>query len=274
VALPSPAPDSTALVTGASAGIGREFARALAARGHGVTLVARRADRLEELAAELSEAHGIRAEAVPTDLADADERARLANEIEKRGLTVEVLVNNAGFGIYVPFAESNREHELQQVRVLVEAVIDLNARYVPAMVKRGRGAIVNLSSTAGFQPLPGNGTYAASKAFVLMHSEALHDEVMRRGVTVTAVCPGPVPTEFQEQSEPLFAERLPKLLWTEPEEVAEASLRAVEQGKRTVIPGGIAVRAFFGPNHMAPSGVALPIARRIMSRELDRGDPR
>jgi short-subunit dehydrogenase len=273
MALPSPAPDSTALVTGASAGIGREFARALAARGHGVTLVARRADRLEALAAELSEAHGIRAEAVPADLADAGERARLADEIEKRGLTVEVLVNNAGFGIYVPFAYSSHERELQQVRLLVEAVVDLNSRYVRGMVERGRGAIVNLSSTAGFQPLQGNGTYAACKAFVLMHSEALHDEVRRRGVTVTAVCPGPVASEFQEQSEPLFADRLPKLLWKNPEDVVKASLRAVERGQRTVIPGFV-VRAFFGPNRMMPSALSLPVTRRMFSRELERGDAR
>ncbi len=270
MALPSPNPESTALVTGASAGIGRELARGLAARGHAVTLVARRRDRLDELARELGDRHGARADVVAADLADENERDRLANEIDGLGLTVEVLVNNAGFGIYRPFAASDRERELQQVRLLVEAVVDLNARYVPGMVERGRGAVLNMSSTAGFQPLPGNGTYSACKSFVLYHSETLHEEVRPRGVTVTAVCPGPVETEFQETSEPLFMERMPKFLNREPGPVAEETLRAVEAGKRTVVPGGAAVRAFFTPNRMAPSSLALPVARQLMARELKR----
>ena len=175
MALPTPRPESTALVTGASSGIGSEFARGLAARGHGVTLVARRRDRLERLAGELAERHSIRTEVIDADLAEPQERDRLAAEVERHGLTVEILVNNAGFGIYVPFAESDRQRELQQVRLLVEAVVDLDARYAPAMVDRGRSAIVNVASTVGFQPLPGNGTYAASKSFVLFHSESLHE---------------------------------------------------------------------------------------------------
>lgn len=270
VALPAPDPQGTALVTGASAGIGRELARGLASRGHGVTLVARRADRLEALAGELADRHGIRAEAIAADLSNASERERVAGEIERRGLTVEVLVNNAGFGIYRPFADSNRERELEQVRLLVEAVIDLDARYVPGMVERGRGAVMNVASTAGFQPLPGNGTYSASKSFVLFHTESLHEELRGSGVTVTAVCPGPVETEFQETSEPLFIERMPKQVQRGPEQVAAEALDAVERGKRTVVPGGFAVRAFFGPNRVAPAALTLPVARWVMSRELRR----
>ena len=257
-------------MTGASAGIGRELARGLAARGHGVTLVARRADRLEQLVAELGDRHGVRAESIAADLADAAERDRLAAEVEARGLTVEVLVNNAGFGIYRAFTDSDRERELQQVRVLVEAVVDLNARYVPGMVQRGRGAVINVASTAGFQPLPGNGTYSAAKSFVLFHSETLNEEVRDRGVTVTAVCPGPVATEFQETSEPLFMARVPRFLQTTPEPVADDALRAVEAGKRTVVPGGATVSAFFKPNRLVPSWLVLPVARRLMSREIDR----
>jgi short-subunit dehydrogenase len=270
MALPPPQPDSTALVTGASSGIGSELARGLAARGHGVTLTARRAERLEELASELSSKHGVRAEVVPADLADTPDRDRLAAEIAERGLTVEVLVNNAGFGIYRAFADNDRERELQQVRLLVEAVVDLDARYVPGMAERGRGAIINVSSTAGFQPLPGNGTYAAAKSFVLYHSEALHEELRDRGVTVTALCPGPVRSEFQDTSEPVFSEKLPGFVWRRPDEVAEEALQAAEQGKRTVVPGGLPVRLAFGPNRMAPPALALPIARRLMSGELER----
>lgn len=272
MALPPPAAGSTALVTGASSGIGRELARGLAERGHGVTLVARRIERLRELASELRDAHGVRAEALAADLADPAERDRLAAEVERLGLTVEILVNNAGFGVYRRFADSDRERELQQVRLLVEAVVDLDARYVPGMVERGRGAVLNLSSTAGFQALPGNGTYSASKSFVLLHSEALHEEVGDRGVTVTAVCPGPVETEFQEVSEVLFTERMPRAVFAPPERVAKDALRAAEQGKRTTIPGGPAVRAFFGPNRRIPSWLALPVSRRFFSRELSRGD--
>jgi short-subunit dehydrogenase len=270
VPLPPPAPDSTALVTGASAGIGEALARGLAERGHGVTLVARRGERLEALARDLSDAHGIRAEWIAADLSDAAQRDRVAGEIESRGLTVEILVNNAGFGIYEPFAGSPRERELEQVRLLVEAVVDFDSRYVPGMVERGRGAVINLASTAGFQALPGNGTYAASKSFVLLHTEALREEVRPHGVTVTAVCPGPVATEFQENGKPAFTDRMPKFVWSDAERVARDTLRAVERDKRSVIPGGPVVRAFFGANRAIPSKLSIPVSRRLMSKELER----
>jgi short-subunit dehydrogenase len=139
------------------------------------------------------------------------------------------------------------------------------------MLTRGRGAIVNVSSTAAFQALPGNGTYAAGKAWVLLHSEALHEEVKGRGVTVTAVCPGPVRSGFQEASQPLFADRLPKFVWRDPDRVARDGVRAVERSKRSVIPGGMLVKMFFGFNRVAPAWLALPVARRMMSKELERG---
>jgi short-subunit dehydrogenase len=270
VPLPPPAPDSTALVTGASAGIGRALARALAERGHGVTLVARRAERLEELARELSEAHGIRAEWVAADLSRMDERDRVAAEVEQRGLTVEILVNNAGWGIYQTFASSGRERELEQVRLLVEAVVDFDARYVPGMVERGRGVVVNLSSTAGFQVLPGNGTYSAAKAFVRFHTEALRTEVRRHGVTVVDVCPGPVATEFQEASKPAFTDRMPKPLWIDAERVARDTLAAIERERRMVVPGNPFVRAFFAPGRLMPTALSLPVSKRLMAKELER----
>jgi short-subunit dehydrogenase len=271
MALPPPSTDSTALVTGASAGIGREFARALAARGYGVTLVARRAERLEQLADELRAAHGVRVEAIPTDLSDRNAIDELVAEIGRRGLAVEVLVNNAGFGIYTPFGAAGLERELEQLAVLTAAVVQLEGLLLPGMIERGRGAIINLSSTAGFQALPGNGTYAACKAFVLLHSEALHAEVKPHGVSVTAICPGPVRTEFQEVSGPLFAERLPGIVWKGPERVARDALRAAERGKRSVIPGGPVVGLFFGPNRFIPTALTAPVTRRLMARELQRG---
>ena len=141
-----------------------------------MTLVARREERLRALAEELAREHGVRAEVVPCDLADAAARDAMVAAVADRGLTVEILVNNAGFGVYEPFAESDRARELEQVRVLVEAVVDLTKRWYPDMVGRGRGAVLNVSSTSALQPLPYNATYAAAKAYVQLFSEALWAE--------------------------------------------------------------------------------------------------
>jgi short-subunit dehydrogenase len=238
MALPPPAQDSTALVTGASSGIGAAIARGLAERGHGVTLVARSEDKLRALADELSKAHGVRAETVGADLGDRAARDRLVATVAERGLTVEILVNNAGFGVYEDFVESDRERELEMTEVNVMAVVDLTSRFLPGMVERGRGAVINTCSTAGFQPIPGNASYAAGKAFALSLSEALHTEVHGAGVTVTALCPGPVRSGFQDASGAHdFAKTLPKPMWKEPDAVARAALRGAEKGKRVVVPG-------------------------------------
>jgi short-subunit dehydrogenase len=262
--LPPPDPSSLALVTGASSGIGEQFARQLHARGYRVALVARRADRLELLAAELGGPE--QAIAIGADLAVPEDRDRLAARLDELGVTVEVLVNNAGFGVYSSFVEGDRERELQQVRVNVEAVVDLMARYLPGMVDRGRGAVINMSSTAGLAPLPYNAGYAAAKGYVLLLSEAVNEEVKPRGVSVTAVCPGPVPTEFQEANDAAFAERLPQLLWVEPAGVVADALAAADKGLRSVIPGGPAVKAFFGPIRWSPTAVRLVVAKRLMAR--------
>jgi len=269
--LPEPADGSTALVTGASSGIGLAIARGLAKRGHGVTLVARRRERLEKLATELATEHGVRTEAITADLGDSAGRDSLAEQVAANGLDVEILINNAGFGIYEPFASAGRERELQQLGVLVDAVVDLNSRYLPPMLERGRGAILNMSSTSAFQVLPGNGTYAAAKAYVLFHSEALTEEVRDSGVTVTACCPGPVHTEFQEVGQPLLMDGMPKFVWIDAERCAEDTIAGLQDGKRTVIPGPARVRAFFAPNRMAPPRLKLAFARRMLKGELERG---
>lgn len=254
-----------ALVTGASSGIGEQFARQLAQRGYRVALVARREERLAKLADELGGSD--RALTIAADLGIPEDRDRIAASLDERGARVEVLVNNAGFGVYQPFAEAGREREVQQVRVLVEAVVDLMARYLPSMVDRGRGAVINMSSTAGFQPLPYNANYAAAKSHVLLLSEAVHAEVKDRGVTVTAVCPGPVPSGFQEASDAgYFAEKLPKFTFSSPERVARDALTAADRGRMSVIPGGPQVRAAFGPNRRMPRWAALPVSKRLMTR--------
>ena len=234
MALPPAEDGAAALVTGASSGIGEAFARQLAARGYRVALVARGEDRLRTLAGELGDG----AEVFVCDLADAAARERLATDVEARGLRVEVLVNNAGFGVYKDFAESDRDREIEQARVNVEAVVDLTHRFLPQMIARARGAVINTASTAAFQPIPGNAGYAAAKAYVLALSEALHEETRKTGVTVTALCPGPVHSGFQEASQAQdFAKTLPKPMWREPDVVARAALKGADRGKRLVVPG-------------------------------------
>jgi uncharacterized protein len=263
VALPPPSATSTAVVTGASSGIGAALARSLAGRGHGVTLVARREERLHELAETISEGTEIRVEAIRCDLTDPAARDRMAGEIESRGLEVAVLVNNAGFGSYGEFAEIDRERQVEMVRLNVEAVVDLEARYVPGMVERGRGALINVASTAAFQPLPGSATYAATKAFVLTHGEALHAELRGSGVTATTVCPGPVRTEFAEAAGiPRAEERTPGAVWMSAEEVAEQTVEAAEKGRRVIVPGLLNQAGALVGQH-SPRALALPLVKRF-----------
>jgi short-subunit dehydrogenase len=263
--LPPPSSNSIALVTGASSGIGEQFARQLAGRGHRVAIVARREEQLRQLAEELGGTD--RAVPIAADLSVGEDRDRLATRLGELGAQVEILINNAGFGIYEAFGKSGRERELQQVHLLVEAVVDLMARYLPAMVERRRGAIINMSSTAGFQALPYNAAYSAAKGYVLLLSEGVHAEVEEHGVTVTAVAPGPVRSGFQEASDAsYFAERLPGFTFVPPERVARDALAAADRGRISVIPGGAQVRAAFAPNRNIPRWLTLPVSKRIMAR--------
>jgi short-subunit dehydrogenase len=266
VALPPPAADSTALVTGASSGIGEAIARELAGRGFGLTLVARRAERLQQLAAELSGADGPRVEVIDADLAQTSDRDRLADRIDELGLTVEILVNNAGYGDRHHFADADREWLVGMVRVNCEALLDLQARYLPGMVERGRGAVINIASTAAFQPIPGTGTYAATKAFVLSLSEATHVEVRGEGVAITAVCPGPVKTEFVEAAGLDAAEdNLPEIFWTDVADVARAAVDGAAKGRRVVVPGVMNRAGAISGQHV-PRGLALPFIKRVWDR--------
>jgi uncharacterized protein len=228
-----------------------------------VTLIARREERLRDLAAELAGDHGIRAEVVGCDLGDHTARDSLAAEVDGRGLEVEILVNNAGFGTYGPFSESERERQVEMVRLNVEAVVDLTGRYLPLMVGRGRGAIINVASSAAFQPLPDNATYAATKAFVLSHGDAIHSELKGTGVTLTTLCPGPVRTEFTQVAGLQRAEeRTPDVLWMSASDVAESAVKAAEKGRRVVVPGLLNQAGALAGQH-APRTVLLPLAKRI-----------
>jgi short-subunit dehydrogenase len=264
-----PAENTTALVTGSSSGIGAEIARDLAARGHGVTLVARREDRLRALADELAEKHHVRAEVMAADLTDADSRLALRDEIGGRGLTVDILVNNAGFTTMGPVHRSHRQAELAMVRTNIEAVVDLCTLFVPDMVSRHRGAVLNTASTAAFQPLPGQAVYGASKSFVLSYGRALGAELKGTGVTVTTLCPGPVETGFAEASEEA-SDSLPKFMWVPAAQVAEAGVAALAAGRPVVIPGP-ANRAGAVASHLIPTSWILPILARQHPALKDRG---
>ena len=259
--LPTPKENTIALVTGASSGIGAEIARELARRGHGVTLVARREDRLKTLADELVVAHKIRAEVIAADLTDADSRAEIPAQIESRGLTVDVLVNNAGLTTMGPVHRAQRAAELAMIRTDVEAVVDLCTLFVAGMVTRHRGAILNTASTAAFQPLPGQAGYGASKAFVLSYGRALGAELRGTGVTVTTLCPGPVETGFAESagiSDAEASESLPKFMWVPAAEVAKAAVEGLDAGRPVVIPG-VANRATAALAHLTPKALILPM---------------
>lgn len=262
--IPTPAADRTCIVTGASSGIGTEIARTLAARGHGVTLVARRLDRLDRLADQLRSHHGVRAEVVVADLVEPDQRRALVAAVDERGLTAEVLVNNAGFSTVGTVAEIDPGREIAMIRTNVEAVDHLCALVLPGMLQRGRGAILNVSSTASYQPLPGQAGYAASKAYVRTFSTALAGEVGHRGVTVTALCPGPVRTEFSDVSglgDMGGGNPLPEIMWVGVTEVARAGVDALEDGRLVCIPG-TANRVVAAIAHVTPRQLLLPLVGR------------
>jgi uncharacterized protein len=263
VGLPEPSVSNTALVTGASSGIGAAIAAELASRDYSLVLAARREERLRSLATELASMYGTDSEIVTADLADAAERDRLQDELRSRGRTVEVLVNNAGFGHQADFATSPRERMVEMVRVNVEAVVDLTSRFLGTMVERGRGSVINIASTAAFQPLPGSAVYAASKSFVLSFSEAIRTELRGTGVTVTAVCPGPAKTEFTEVAGVGgVEERTPGPVWTSVEEIARQAVDGAKRDKRVVVPGMLNRATALAGQH-SPRAVALPLISRV-----------
>ena len=268
VSLPEPRRNSTALVTGASSGIGAEIARELARRGYGVTLVARRKDRLDELAEELRAEHGIRAETLGCDLSKPASRDRLAGRVQSLDLEVDILVNNAGFATGGAFHEADPGRELEQVRVLVEAVVVLTSAFLPAMVKRGSGAVLNVASTAGMQPLPYSAGYSAAKAYVLTFSEAIHQEVRGLGVTVTALAPGPVETEFWDQAGwqvggRSFEKAFPGTAKPSARDVAKAGVSGLADGRRVVVPG-LPMRAGMLAARYVPHAIKLPVIEKAM----------
>jgi uncharacterized protein len=266
MSLPAASPDQTVLVTGASSGIGAELVRQLAARGHGVTLVARRRERLDELAATLD----VRADVEPCDLADPEDRGRLVEKLRSGERAVVGVCNNAGYGTVGAFAELPLDREVGQVRLNVEALVELTGAFVPGMVERGGGAVLNVASTASFQPLPGMATYAATKAFVRSFSEAVHAEMAGTGVSVTCLCPGFTETEFAATAGAgSFEAKMPGFVVLDAEDVAREAVEGMERGARSVVPGTLHKAHAFS-SRFIPNTLLLPIARRVTEDRLAR----
>lgn len=225
-----------ALITGASMGIGAELAKLFAGDGHDLVLVARSEDKLRVLAQELETAHGITAHVVPSDLSDPAAPAELFATLQSRGIEVDYLVNNAGFGATGPFAELPLQKQMNMLQVNIDAVVALSHFALQGMLSRGKGRILNIASTAGFQPGPDMTIYYATKAFVIMFSEGIAEEVRSQGVTVTAHCPGATDTNFSRRAgneESLLF----KLGAASPPKVARHAYRSMMKGKVVAIEG-------------------------------------
>lgn len=256
---------STALVTGASSGIGAAFARELAARRiAALVLVARSTDKLEALARELRSKYGVRVEVIPADLSDEDSFASIKAETEQRGLAIDLLINNAGVGSYGLFDQTFEphiaRHKNNPLAVNVRALVELTGAYLPGMIARGRGSIINVASTAAFQPTPYTAVYGASKAFVLSFSEALWAENRKRGVRIVCLCPGITDTGFGFG----LGEQPPKKFALFPQstsaEVARVGLQALEGNASYVVVGRanyvMALGARFAPHSLLARLVA------------------
>lgn len=253
MSLPKPSNQSTVVVTGASSGIGTELARGLARRGYPLALVARRRERLDELAGELRTQYSVGVDVTPLDLADAGSREELAERL--RSEPIAGLCNSAGFGSSGVFHTLPIERESEEVVLNSLALMELSHAALPGMVERGAGAVLNIASIAGFQPVPYMAVYSATKAFVQTFSEAVHEELHGTGVSVTVLCPGPVPTEWGEIAN---AERFSiPIAQVSPTDVAEAAIGGMLVGKRSVVPG-IVPKAVSVSGRFAPRSLLLP----------------
>ena len=250
----------TALVTGASRGIGEAFARQLAAQGKDLVLVARNEARLQELAAELSAAHGVLAQVIACDLSQPGAAGQVWAETERLGVAVDLLVNNAGVGKRGAFADLEHDFQAAMVQLNVNALVELTRLYLPGMRARRRGGIINVASNAAFQPVPYMAVYAASKAFVLHFSEALAEEVGRDGVWVMALCPGATDTAFWDVAG-LWQDKRDWM--TSPQKVAATGLRAFARRRAFFVPGlGYKLLAF-GASRLGPRWLVRRIAGRL-----------
>jgi short-subunit dehydrogenase len=250
------------LVTGASAGIGRELARVFATEGCDLVLVARRAERLEELATELRAARGIDARVMIADLGRPETPRELVARLEDQGVGIDVLVNNAGFGLNGTFGELDLARQLEMIQVNVTSLVELSGLLVPGMIERQRGGVLNVASTAAFQPGPRMAIYYATKAFVLSFSEALFQELRGSGVRACCLCPGPTESEFMEVAN-LEETRLFRMTKMSAERVARIGLAALRADRPLAIPGMLNKLGTLGVR-LTPRAVVRRMVEKIM----------
>ncbi|MGC2140751.1 MAG: SDR family oxidoreductase [Methylovirgula sp.] len=251
----------TALVTGASSGIGLEICRALAENGFNLVLVARSEAKLAQLARELAAQHAITAEPLVADLAEPSAPQQIYDKLKSAGTRIDALVNNAGFGARGAFASLPLQHQLEMIAVNITALTALTRLFLPDMLTRKQGRILNVASVAGFQPGPNMAVYYASKAYVLLFSEGLAEELAGSGVSLTCLCPGPTKTQFAATAD-LNKSRLFQLLPSEAGPVARQGVAAMLAGKRLVIPGVLnKVLAFSG--RLTPRFVMPKIVKQL-----------
>ena len=251
---------NTALITGASSGIGEVFARKLAARGRNVLLVARSEDKLITLCNELGRSNSIRAQYVALDLSKPQAAASLFAEAAHRGLQVDMLINNAGFGSMGEFGKLDLERELNMIDLNIKSLVELTHRFLQPMIERKQGTIINVASTASFQAVPFMATYAATKAFVLSFSEALWEENRTHGIKVMALCPGVTETNFFEAAR---GHKPPARVSQTPEEVVDTAMRGLARGRSHIISGWTNF-LMTQSERLAPRSLITRVAGRMM----------
>jgi short-subunit dehydrogenase len=256
------APRKRALITGASSGLGLEFAELLAAQKVNLVLAARRREPMEKLAADLRRKHGVDILVEPIDLAAPGVAAPLKSSLDEKSLRIDILVNNAGYGLHGEFLETPIERTADMIQLNVTAVTELSYAFGRDMAARGSGQILLIASLLGLQPVPTYAAYAATKSYVLAFGEALHDELRPHGVVVTSLCPGHTETGFDEAAGAAVSPML-RLLTMKPRPVAESGLRALSQGKTSVIPGLMNNIIAFS-NRLTPRSMQRATMKRIL----------
>ena len=253
----------TVLITGASSGIGREFSKLFAEKGYRLVITARREKNLAELKKMYPENN---VEVIPCDLGSEAGAEYLYNEVKKRSIKVDILINNAGFGLFGEFYETDIEKEKKMIDLNVKALVELSKYFLQEMLERDSGKILNVASIAAFQPGPYMSVYYASKAFVLSFSEALRNEVRNTGVNISVLCPGPVETEFEKSSELTKSKLFSKLKPVTAEKVAYAGYRGLMKNRAVIIPGFFN-RAAITAGTFVPTGIKVNIARKIQEKK-------
>jgi uncharacterized protein len=255
----------TALITGASGGIGLELARIFAAQNYNLVLVARSENKLREIANELQQHHNVTIRVLAKDLSQPSAPDEIFHELQAQNIPVDVLVNNAGFGSYGPFWETPLDNELQLLQLNIVALTHLTKLFLPGMRQRRKGKILNVASTAAFQPGPLMAVYYASKAYVLSFSQALSEELRGSGVTVTALCPGPTTSGFQERAAMQSSKLIEANMMTS-RQVAVAGFRGLMRGKDVIVPG-LQNKALGILAKYLPTSVALKIVKRAQEQK-------